>query len=137
MEQKILNYIAIQPISRQRLLEKIHEIIVQRDKSVVVEVEPMMGREMILYKTYGVMKYGLASLKNYMSLHVLPMYGSITLYSRYKALLPNAKFQKGCINFNDENDLPIEIIEKLIVDCSTIDLKKLREDFLKSKKPTT
>jgi hypothetical protein len=136
MEQKILNYIAIQPFARQKMLEKIHETIVQRDKSVVVEVEPMMGREMILYKTYGVMKYGLASLKNYMSLHVLPMYGSVTLYSRYKALLPNAKFQKGCINFNDEHDLPIEILEKLIVDCSTIDLKKLREDFLKSRKPT-
>jgi hypothetical protein len=134
MEQKIRNYIADQPIARQRLLEKIHETIVQQDKSVAAVVEPMMGKEMILYKTYGVMKYGLASLKNYMSLHVLPMYGSPTLYSRYQALMPHAKFQKGCINFNNEDELPPDLLEKLIMDCSTIDLKQMKEDFLKSRK---
>jgi hypothetical protein len=133
MEQKILNYIASQPIARQGLLEKIHETIVQHDKSVAAMVEPMMGKEMILYKSYGVMKYGLASLKNYMSLHCMPMYGSVSLFSRYKALLPDAKFQKGCINFNDENDLPIEIIEKLMIDCSSIDLKKFKEEYMKSR----
>jgi len=57
---------------------------------------------MIVYNAPGIFKYGLSSVKNYMSLHVLPIYGSASLHSKYKALLLNANFQKGCINFKNE-----------------------------------
>jgi hypothetical protein len=80
------------------------------------------------------MKYGLASMKNYMSLHILPIYASNTLYTRYSALLNKAKFQKGCINFENEDSMPVEIIQQLFRDCSVIDLAKIREDYLKEKK---
>ena len=80
------------------------------------------------------MKYGLASVKNYMSLHILPIYGSTILHSKYKALLHKANFQKGCINFINESDMPINIIKALIVDCSNIDLLKMKEEYLKSQK---
>jgi hypothetical protein len=33
---------------------------------------PMMGKEMIVYSARGIFKYGLSSMKNYMSLHVMP-----------------------------------------------------------------
>jgi hypothetical protein len=134
MEQKVLNYISDQSPDRLGLLSGIHEIICENDLSVVAVVEPMMGKEMIIYKSNHMMKYALASMKNYMSLHVLPIYGSASLFMKYQTLLPKAKFQKGCINFNHENELPLEIVKKLIVDCSTIDLKKIREDYLKSRK---
>jgi hypothetical protein len=35
----------------------------------------MIGKAMIVYKGNGDMKYGLASLKNYISLHVMPLHG--------------------------------------------------------------
>lgn len=93
-----------------------------------------MGQEMILYKNNGFMKYGLASVKSYMSLHVLPIYASPTLYSKFKSLLNKAKFQKGCINFENENEMPVEIVAHLILDCSKIDLAKIREEYLKVSK---
>jgi hypothetical protein len=127
-------YITSQQADRQKLLSDIHKAITENDKSVIAKVELMMGKEMIIYKGNGVMKYGLASVKNYISLHVLPIYGSITLHSKYKRLLPLANFQKGCINFHNETEMPIEIVRDLIIDCSSFDLKKMREEYLKSRK---
>ncbi len=131
---EISTFISNQPSDRQDILVKIHETIICNDKSVVATVEAMMGKEMIIYKGKGIMKYGLSSVKNYMSLHAMPIYGSTILHTKYKSLLHKANFQKGCINFISGTDMPIEIIEELIVDCSKIDLLKMKEEYLKSKK---
>ena len=130
---QIKDFILKQPFVRQNLLTGIHSTIVQEDKSVTPQVETMMGKEMIVYKGNGLMKYGLSSVKNYMSLHVLPIYGSSELHSKYKALLNKANFQKGCINFDNEDDMPLNIVRQLIIDCSTLDLRKIREEYLKQK----
>ncbi|HEY5592181.1 MAG TPA: hypothetical protein VIK55_14345 [Paludibacter sp.] len=130
----IKEYLSNQPVERQNLLTNIHETIMGNDKSVKAEVGSMMGKAMIIYKGKGLMKYGLSSVKNYMSLHAMPIYGSTVLHTKYKTLLPKANFQKGCINFINEFDMPLEIVKALIVDCSAIDLLKMKEDYLKSKK---
>ncbi len=127
-------YLSSQPAERQNLLTNIHETIIGNDKTVVAEVGTMMGKVMIVYKGKGMMKYGLSSVKNYMSLHAMPIYGSTELHTKYKTLLPKANFQKGCINFTDEFDMPLEIVKALIADCSTIDLLKMKEAYLKSRK---
>ncbi len=93
----------------------------------------MMGKEMIIYNAPGTFKYGLSSVKNYMSLHVLPMYGSPIIYEKYKGLLKEASFQKGCINFKSKDEMPLKIVKDLITDCSKIDLLAIREKYLKSK----
>jgi len=134
MDPKIAKYIASQPKERQDVLSGIHSVIIEEDKTVIPVIEPMMGKEMIIYKAKGSMKYALAGVKNYMSLHVLPMYGSQALYSKYKALLHKANFQKGCINFNDGEEMPLELVRQLMADCSKIDLAKIREDYLREKK---
>ena len=133
MIQEIKYYISIQPIDRQDIMTEIHSIILEEDKTVVASVEPMMGKEMIVYRGKGLMKYALAGLKNYMSLHVMPIYGSETLYSKYKSLLPKANFQKGCINFDSAEKMPPGVVSKLIVDCSKIDLIKIKEEYLNKK----
>jgi hypothetical protein len=135
MNMEIDVYITSQPEDRQKILSDIHKVILVNDKSVIASVELMMGKEMILYKGKGVMKYGLSSVKNYISLHIMPIYGSHTLHSKYKRLLPLANFQKGCINFKNENEMPINIVRELIIDCSSFDLTKMMEEYLKSKKP--
>jgi hypothetical protein len=119
---------------RQLLLKSLHDVIVSTDSTVDAKVGTMMRNEMILYNAPGTFKYGLASVKQHMSLHVLPIYGSPALHEKYRRLLPNAGFQKGCINFKSEAEMPIDIATALIRDCSTIDLLKIREEYLKSKK---
>ncbi len=130
----IEQYISSQEIERQTILSKIHYAILDADITVRAQIGKMMGKEMILYNAPGTFKYGLSSLKNHMSLHLMPIYCVSTLHSKYKELLPNASFQKGCINFTNENEVPIEILKLLLVDCSKIDLFKIRENYLKSKK---
>ena len=127
-------FISAQLPERQQLLAAIHQLIITHDSTVTPVVEPMMGKEMIVYKHGGMMKYALASVKNHMSLHVLPMYGSAVIYEQYKALLPKAGFQKGCINFNDAAEIPLDIVQQLITDCAPIDMIKIREAQLAERK---
>src|SRR3954469_18567413 len=115
-------YISRQDTSRKDVLSNIHQIIVDTDKSISAEIGTMMGKEMIIYKANNVFKYGLASVKDYMSLHVLPMYGSPVIYDKYCKLLNKAKFQKGCINFKTADAMPLSIVKKLIADCAPVDL---------------
>ena len=130
----IAEHISNQPKERQDLLSKIHAIIVQEDTSVKAKIGTMMRQEMILYDAPGIFKYGLSNVKKYISLHAMPIYMNAELHAKYQPLLPNAKFQKGCINFLNENEMPLAILRKLIVDCAKIDLLKIREAYLKSKK---
>ncbi|MEI8059529.1 MAG: DUF1801 domain-containing protein [Ferruginibacter sp.] len=130
----IETFILQQPIERQNILSKIHEIIISNDKTVTANIAPMMGKEMIIYNAPGSFKYGLASAKQYMSLHVLPIYCSEKIYTKYKALLNKATFKKGCINFNTNNEMPLKIVKQLIKDCALIDLKALKETYAKEKR---
>lgn len=129
----IAEFILTQPEDRQELLSILHEIIIQNDSTVTPVIAPMMGKEMIIYNAPGTFKYGLSSVKNYMSLHVLPMYGSPIIYDKYKASLNKASFQKGCINFKNKDEMPVTIVKELIADCAKIDLRAIRENYLKSK----
>ncbi|HVZ95988.1 MAG TPA: DUF1801 domain-containing protein, partial [Chitinophagaceae bacterium] len=122
-----------QPVGRKRILQKIHTIIIGEDMTVAPSVEKMMGKEMIIYKAGGMMKYALSSAKNYMSLHVLPVYGSPSLFTKYKTLLPRATFRKGCINFTDDSGMPLTAVKQLMADCSAIDLAKIRKEYLEQK----
>ena len=133
MTMTIQAFISSQPAERQELLAQLHEIIIQNDKTVTPVVAPMMGKEMIIYNAPGTFKYGLSSVKNYMSLHVLPIYGSTILYEKYKGLLKEASFQKGCINFKNKEEMPLDIVTNLIIDCAKIDLAAIREEQLKAR----
>ena len=130
----IADFISIQPNERKALLTKIHEIILDEDKTVEAVVKQMMGKEMIIYKADNVFKYGLASVKDYMSLHVLPMYGSPVIYSKYNQLLNKAKFQKGCINFKTGEEMPLPIVKELFKDCAPINLAAIMAELKKKKK---
>lgn len=134
MQTSVQDYIAAQPEERQKVLQSLHDTILANDKKVQAVVEPMMGKEMIIYKGGKMMKYGLAGVKDYMSLHALPIYMNPPLHEKYKALLNRASFQKGCINFTSAEQMPLPVIKKFITECSAIDLEKIREEQLKIRK---
>jgi hypothetical protein len=121
------DYISKQEVERRQILSSIDAIILQEDKSVIQDVGPMMGKEMILYKEKGHFKYGLASVKNYISIHIMPIYGGSPLHEKYQKLLPSARFQKGCLNFKSAVDVPLETIRQLFADCARVGLAALIE----------
>ena len=63
-----------------------------------------------------------------MSLHCLPMYMNPSIHAKYSSLLPTASFQKGCINFTDDKELPIGVLAELITECSAIDIAAMLEN---------
>ena len=131
---EIEQFISNQAPERQNILTQLHQLIIDNDAAATAGIEVMMRMEMIIYKVNGTMKYGLASGKKHMSLHLLPIYMRPTLNEKYEALLPKTSFQKGCINFISEDEMPLDIVKELIIDSSKVDLLKIREDYLKSKK---
>lgn len=127
----VITYLSNQAGERKDLLLSIHEIIIDGDPSVKAEEGKMMGKEMILYQCDGMFKYGLCSAKNYMSLHILPIYVSPKLHDKFEKLLSKAAFQKGCINFATGEEMPLNIVKQLIKESSEVDLKAIRENYEK------
>ena len=91
----------------------------------------MMGKQMIIYKEGQLFTYALASVKSHMSLHLMPIYGYPGLHARYVSLLNKAKFQKGCINFKQAEEMPLNIVEDLLADCAKIDMARLMAKYKK------
>jgi hypothetical protein len=130
----VADYISRQEESRQPVLTALHEIITASDTKLIAEVAPMMGKEMIQYKKGGFFNYALASVKDHMSLHAMPLYCAASLHEKYEPLLPKAKFQKSCINFKTAEDLPLNIAKQLMKDCAKIDMVAIMQDYQKKKK---
>ncbi len=124
---EITGFIKTLPADRQDIISKFHQVIIDKDPNIVVVLKPMMGKEMILYEQRGYMKYALASAAKYISLHCLPMYMDNALYQKFEALLPKAKFQKGCINFNNEQEMPADGLAQVIATCSAVDIADVME----------
>jgi hypothetical protein len=129
----INEYINKQEPEKKALLSSIHELILKTNKKVKAEVGPMMGTDMIQYKVNNFFLYGLANQKNYMSLHALPMYGYKPIHEKYSKLLKKAKFQKGCINFKNADEMPLDITEDLLADCAKMG-DAIIEKYKKKKK---
>jgi hypothetical protein len=124
-------FIDAQKDERRGIMHSLHQIIIDRDKTIMPEVELMMGNQMIVYKERGHMKYALASGKNYMSLHCMPMYGSPQLHAKYINLIPAATFQKGCINFNNLDSMPLDVADNLVQDCAKVSIAIMIENRIK------
>lgn len=122
-------YLATLEPEEKKLLTSIHNIILKTNKKVTPEVAPMMGKVMIQYKIKNYFVYGLVSAKNYMSLHALPMYGCKPIHEKYSKLLKKAKFQKGCINFKNASEMPLDITEQLLTDCGAIDWEAMMKKY--------
>jgi len=129
----VAEFLSRQAPERKETLLAINDIIINEDNNINAEVGKMMGQEMILYKASGVFKYGLSSVKSHMSLHLMPIYGDSKLHSEYKKLLTKAKFQKGCINFKKENEMPLNIIRDLLKDCAKVDLIEMMKNAKRNK----
>lgn len=120
-------YIDKQDPERRALLTSIHRLILKTNKNVSPGVSKMMGADMIQYKTGNYFTYGLASVKNHISLHLLPMYMNKPIHEKYTGLLTKATFQKGCINFKNASEMPLDKVEQLLTDCSKIDVVAMLE----------
>ena len=128
-------YLDKQEPERKKLMSAIHKIVMEADKKVEPSVEKMMGVEMIQYKYEGeIFLYALASNKDYMSLHLMPMYSGKPIHDKFSKLLSKAKFQKGCINFANAEAMPLGIVKDLMQACANVDMSPFFEHYRKAMK---
>ncbi len=113
-------YLDSLPDDRKEVISKLRTLILKSDPLVKEVVAGMMGREMLMYMQGDFMKYALSSVKQHMSFHSMVMYGSSVrfggggLREKYEKLLPKAKFQKGCVNFKNAIQMPLDVAEKFV-----------------------
>ncbi len=120
-------YLDSLPEDRKEIISKLREFILKSDPLVKEVVGGMMGREMLMYMQGDIMKYALSSVKQHISFHSMVMYSSSTrfggsgLREKFEKLLPEAKFQKGCINFKNAVQLPLDIAEKFVKEMAKVE----------------
>jgi hypothetical protein len=104
-------YLGSLPEDRREVISKMREMILKSDPLVREVVAGVMGRDALVFLQGDVMKYALSSVKNYMSFYTMVMYATKGMKEKFTKLLPKAKFQKGCINFKDIVQMPLDVAE--------------------------
>lgn len=80
------------------------------------------------FQTDGEIYVALANQKNYISLHMVPLYVYPELRARLDACGKKCKAGKGCINFLHAEELPLEALAEIIGTTTAEDYKqKLRQ----------
>ena len=111
------------------VLSEFHHVIMENDPTVKCVIARVMSIERaLIYQERGVFKYALAKTKGYYTLHNMVMYA----YPEIKGLLEDQgekirglKFQKGCINFKDVGDFPLDVFGEFIKKSSQMDFSKV------------
>lgn len=88
----------------------------------------------LTFKAEGEWYVALASQKNYLSLHLVPIYVYPELRAKLDAGGKKVKCGKGCINFKRAEELPLEAIGEIIGANSAADYVEKMRGVRKSKK---
>ena len=73
-----------------------------------------IGPKYLEFRAGPEMCLALANQKNYLSLHLTPMYVLPKLRDRLMALAPTLKTGKGCVNFKRAEELPLAALATII-----------------------
>ena len=104
-------FIAALPAARQAPMRQLWAVLCA---AVPAEYIPHIGPKMLELRVGKQVCIALASQKNYLSLHLVPMYVLPHLQARMAAAAPALKMGKGCINFNQVAELPLPTLVDII-----------------------
>lgn len=105
MEHDVREYFAKLPEERRQRLERLHALIVQLYPSAFVDLRYKMPT---YNSSLGWISIG--NQKNYISLYTC----NNQHIEKFKLQHPSIKTGKGCINFQDKDELPLKDIEAVI-----------------------
>jgi len=130
----IETYLSSLSEEERQLINTFRKIISENDPLVSEAFGKFMSSEnAFCYNEQGVFKYGIVLTKKHLSFHSLVMYMHPELMTALKAELPRAKFQKGCVNFNQANDFPAPVLAAHIQASAKIDFSPVIERYHKKK----
>lgn len=119
------DYLASLPAERKEAVERVWKAV---RESMPAGYTEQISPKYLTFAADGEMYVALANQKNYLTLHLIPIY----IFPELKAKLDNSgkklKGGKGCINFLSAEELPLEIIAQVVGSCEAETYKeKMRQ----------
>ena len=100
-------YIQSIPEERQQVISDLRELV----RQIAPQAVESMNYRMPTYENDGEMFCAIASQKHYMSL-----YTDVTIVEQYRDEMPHLNIGKSCIRFKKAEDLPLDIVKKILTD---------------------
>ncbi len=119
------DYLASIPTERKEAVERVWKAV---RESIPAGYTEQISPKYLTFAADGEMYVALANQKNYISLHLIPIY----IFPELKAKLDNSgkkvKGGKGCVNFLSAEELPLDIIAQIVGSCEAKTYKeKMRQ----------
>lgn len=106
------------PTGPSPLVDAFKRIIVDNDATVVVSSGLMMGEKGWMFHREKEFTYAVTGGKTRVSLHAMPMYCDPKIHSKFKKLITNGDFGKGCIRFKPDAEVDVKLIAQFIRECA-------------------
>lgn len=110
-ETSFNEFIAALPAERQQPAVQVWQLV---REAVPVGYTEHISPKYLEFRAGEQMCIGLANQKAYLSLHLVPMYLMPALQERLAAAAPKLKMGKGCVNFKQVEELPLETLANVI-----------------------
>lgn len=104
-------YLAGLPDDRRREIEKVWRVV---RRSMPKGYTEQVGPKFLSFMAGDEWYVALANQKNYISLHMIPLYVFPEMKAKFDEVAGNLKCGKGCINFKRAEDLPLDVIGEII-----------------------
>jgi hypothetical protein len=104
-------YLATLPEDRRMEIDRVWKVV---RRSVGAGFTEEIGPKFLTLKADGEWFCGLADQKNYISLHMIPIYVRPELKAKIYNAGKKLKGGKGCINFCKADELPLETIGEVL-----------------------
>jgi uncharacterized protein YdhG (YjbR/CyaY superfamily) len=119
------DYLASLPAERKEAVERVWKAV---RESMPAGYTEQISPKYLTFAADGEMYVALANQKNYITLHLIPIY----IFPELKAKLDNSgkklKGGKGCVNFLCAEELPLDIIAQVVGSCEAETYKeKMRQ----------
>jgi uncharacterized protein YdhG (YjbR/CyaY superfamily) len=119
------DYLASLPAERKEAVERVWKAV---RESMPAGYTEQISPKYLTFAADGEMYVALANQKNYLTLHLIPIY----VFPELKAKLDNSgkklKGGKGCVNFLCAEELPLDIIAQVVGSCEAETYKeKMRQ----------
>jgi hypothetical protein len=123
------------PKEDREVLSALRKIVLDSDKSVKEKVgKAMGGGDSLVYFEDDVFKYCIAKTKKHFSFHSLVLYSTPELHRLAKEIFPDAKLQKGCLNFTALDDIPAVQFKKFMKASAKADFSPVIAHYKSRKK---
>lgn len=115
------DYLASLPVERKDAVTQVWQIV---RESMPAGYTEQISPKFLMFSADGEMYVSLANQKNYISLHLMPIYVFQELKAKLDASGKKLKGGKSCINFLRVEDLPLKVLAEIIGACEAKDYKE-------------